>query len=151
MTTHGHYSNKHQSPTYMSWANMKSRCTNPNVPTYESYGGRGITICAEWMYFENFLADMGERPSANYTLERKDNEGNYEPGNCGWATYAEQSLNKRDYKNSRSKQRHVYQVRTGVFRVQVRRQGQLTNLGNYSSLEEACAVRDSYLREIQNV
>lgn len=91
--THGHASRKTGlSPTYQSWRGMWTRCTNPNVKSYKDYGGRGITICSRWERFENFLADMGERP-AGRTLDRENVNGNYEPGNCRWATRKEQAMN----------------------------------------------------------
>lgn len=79
-----------------AWINMRLRCNNPNHKAYPSYGGRGITICERWDLLENFLEDMGLRPGPNYSLERIDNDGNYEPGNCKWATDAEQTRNRRN-------------------------------------------------------
>ena len=84
-------------PEYKVWAGMKARCFNPNSESYPDYGGRGITVCDRWRdSFEAFFEDMGERPSAEYSIDRwPDCNGNYEPGNCRWATAREQSLNTR--------------------------------------------------------
>lgn len=78
--------------TYKSWQSMKDRCLNPKATRYSEYGAKGITVCDRWLVFENFLADMGERP-AGKTLDRKDNKKGYEPANCRWATYAQQTRN----------------------------------------------------------
>ena len=78
---------------------MKNRCINSKVTSYKNYGARGIKVCDRWLKFENFLADMGERPSDQHSIERIDNDGNYEPSNCKWATRAEQVNNKRNTRN----------------------------------------------------
>jgi len=94
-TKHGHSSNGILTRTYNSWRKMKERCLNFEAINFDDYGGRGITVCERWMQFENFLADMGERPEGK-TLDRyPDNDGNYEPGNVRWATPKEQYANRR--------------------------------------------------------
>lgn len=95
LVIHGHArKRKHRTGTYISWDSMIGRCTRLNNPYYSKYVGRGITICARWMSFECFLSDMGTRPDGT-TLDRfPDNDGNYEPGNCRWATKTQQQNNR---------------------------------------------------------
>jgi hypothetical protein len=92
---HGHTRGRKMTPTYNSWRAMIERCENPNAISFKNYcGSRGITVCAEWHSFDRFLADMGERPVGDMSLDRINNDGNYEPGNCHWATRKEQNDNR---------------------------------------------------------
>jgi hypothetical protein len=89
----GAVSGRH-SPEYSSWLHMNQRCTNERFEHYDRYGGRGIRVCDRWRNsFQNFLLDMGPKPTPRHTIEREDNDGHYEPGNCVWATRATQSAN----------------------------------------------------------
>lgn len=98
---HGHRGSfgRSKSPTYHSWCKMRERCRDPKHRSYSNYGGRGVTVCERWNSFENFLADMGERPDG-MTIDRISVEGNYEPGNCKWSTKEEQEANKRRHCSS---------------------------------------------------
>lgn len=92
---HGETVNDKKSPEYRAWGNMRSRCANPNHPHFHHYGGRGISVCDEWSSFDAFLRDMGRRPTDGHSIDRIDNNGNYEPSNCRWATKYQQSRNTR--------------------------------------------------------
>jgi hypothetical protein len=94
LVTHGHARIGAQSRTYRSWAMMLSRCRNSKDVSYQYYGGRGLKVCSRWESFENFLKDMGERPKGRTIDRYPDKNGNYEPGNCRWATPSQQSSNR---------------------------------------------------------
>ena len=95
------------SKTYLVWENMKARCSKPQHPEWKNYGGRGIKVCDRWVNsFNNFYADMGDKPDG-LSIDRIDNDGNYEPGNCRWATQVEQCNNTRRSLANRGRPKHV--------------------------------------------
>lgn len=107
--THGHSVGGKCTSEYYCWVNIKTRCTNPNTKNWKYYGGRGITLCKCWETFENFYEDMGPKPSAEHTIERKNNELGYCKENCCWVLKFKQAANKRNnhYIEFRGQIKHV--------------------------------------------
>lgn len=134
----------HNTPTYHTWENMKQRCLNPKHPSYADYGGRGITVCEEWLSFEGFFASMGKKPKGK-TLERVDNNLGYFPENCEWATPLKQNSNQRHHWDSSTKCRGVHWASNGVSVVaQGMRKGKRFCLYRGPDLFEAVCARKSW-------
>lgn len=94
-TKHGHARTGNKHPAYLTWLSMRQRCKNPKTDAYKWYGGRGIKVCKRWDSFENFLEDVGERPSTKHSIDRINNDGDYTPNNTKWSTSKEQNENRR--------------------------------------------------------
>lgn len=134
-----------KSRTHVIWVAMKQRCTNPKTKRYDLYGGRGITVCDRWMHsFENFLADMGEVPDG-LSLDRfPDVDGNYEPGNCRWATDVEQVYNRRVISNA-GIHNISWQQSLKRWRVRIRREGAYVVNRVFDDFFEACCIVKSFV------
>jgi len=129
------------STEYHSWQGMKDRCFNPNSHKYNDYAGRGITVCNEWRNdFTAFYNHVGAKPTCDHTIDRINNNGNYEPGNVRWATVEEQQRNKRIYKTNNSGISGVYwRERDNRWIVKIASK----YIGQYMDLFEACCARKS--------
>lgn len=146
--------NKHgmsNTPLYKVWTSMQQRCLNSKNSAYRDYGGRGIKVCERWQdNFANFVEDMGERMEG-MTLERIDNDGNYEPNNCRWATRQEQVWNRRVLKRSLSGVTGVHKLRNR-WRAVIMVDRKAIHLGYYAKLEDAINARKQaelkYFKEI---
>lgn len=130
-------------PEYKSWDGMKDRCRNKNSKDYPGYGGRGIKICERWeKSFKNFYSDMGKRPTPQHTIERRNNNGDYEPLNCYWATKTEQRRNTRIPKNNTTGAKGVYWIpKRNQYRVEIRAGGKPIHIGTFKILLEAAEAR----------
>ncbi len=133
-------------PEYYIWCAMKARCLNPKDPSYDYYGGRGITVCEEWQEdFMSFFDDMGPRPSGKHSLDRVDNNGDYEPGNCKWATKQEQTHNRRVRAHSTNYTGVHLDNKTKRYRVYLKNNYKQIYIGTFDTEREAVVARDKYI------
>ena len=138
-TTHGMVG----SAEYTTWCALKSRCNTKTDKRFHDYGGRGIKVCDGWLKFEGFYADMGDKPSPNHSIDRIDNDGNYEPGNCRWATTEQQSRNKRIRKDNKTGIAGIEVSHSGNYYVRFYLSGKKIVLYSGKDFFEACCVRKS--------
>ena len=145
-TTHGLKSNRF----YDTWYGMLQRCTNPNHNAYKNYGGRGITVCEEWLDIKNFVA-WAEATYPNIedaTLDRIDNDKGYSPENCTWSDKTTQAINQRRMKNNKSGYVGIYYYKSNKKWVaNIRINKILKQIGSFKTKEEAIQARDNYIIE----
>lgn len=131
---------------YNTWRNMRQRCTNPKATRFDGYGGRGITVCAEWQEYGAFkIWAMSSGYADHLSIERRDVDAHYTPDNCYWATILIQACNKRNRVNSESRFVGVTRNRKN-WTAKVKYQGVITRLGTYPTEEQAARVRDEHIK-----
>ena len=145
-TKHG--GRKNYPKEYRAWKGMKGRCTNKNYHSYHRYGGRGISVCNEWINsFENFLRDMGKAPSPNHQLDRIDNDKGYSPTNCRWVTPKENSNNRSKYKSKSGYTGVFYREEKQRYEVNVNINRKSKHIGVYKTLKDAVNSRKNFIIE----
>lgn len=140
---HGYEARKH--PLYTRHNLMLQRCFDPENKSYKNYGLRGITVCRRWFDFENYALDMGLPPHEYATVERVNNNGNYEPDNCEWKDRTQQCLNRRDFKNNTSGKRGVVEIK-GRFEARYDEYNTRFNLGRFATVGEASTYRETFIK-----
>jgi hypothetical protein len=139
---HGQNRKGNATSEYCAWSSMIQRCENPKAHGYDEYGGRGIRICKEWRNsFEQFFNAMGKKPTPLHSLDRIDVNGNYEPGNCRWATKAVQSRNVRRSKRNSAGFKGVQKLADGRYKAVIGVDGGSLFLGYYNNLFDAAMAR----------
>ena len=132
-------------PLYVMWNNIFQRCENPTAPGYKEYGGRGIHVTKRWYKFENFLIDMGPRPSCKHSIDRIKNDKGYGKSNCRWATRSQQMLNRRKFKNCKTDSRGVVERRNGyIAKMDYEKHRYI--IGYFDTEAQAAAARNKFER-----
>lgn len=139
-----HYHGASHTAMYKRWSGMIERCRNKNNPKYHNYGGRGIKVCKRWHNFANFLADVGNPPTSKHTLDRIDNDGDYEPRNVRWATPTEQSYNQRMDRRNTSGITGVHWDSSRSKWAAEFKCGNIRKRGRFNSKDEAIAARKQW-------
>ena len=125
-------------PEYKIWLQMRQRCNNPKCRVYKFYGGRGIKVCKRWDTFKNFLEDIGSRPEGNFSIDRIDVDGDYEPNNCRWTTQKTQVRNRRCYNKYGYK---GIRKKGNIFQARITNDYKEIYLGSFKTLAEAINAR----------